>query len=101
MPGRGAVQSEWLLLSRAKVERDLAWSLGFLIGGLALSTWGLLFVFGLFVGAPSLAGAAGSTYFWLVELVHGVGTMLVLPGALFTGINARLLRQAARPSAPT
>jgi len=82
-----------LVLSRRKTEKDLKVSEGMLVAGVAIYAVAIALTYWASSHVPNGTG------FFVLDIVSGTGSVFILIGAIFTGINWWLLRKS-RPLAP-
>jgi len=98
MAGQDASATDQIQLSAGKTRRDFNLSLALLVTGIMMTAG--LFTFEVW---------ANSTGYWnnyptgpsaltsaLLSAIGGIGSTLILVGAIFTGVNWSLLRKAGR-----
>jgi ABC-type antimicrobial peptide transport system permease subunit len=80
-----------IMIPRQKIERDLGYSIGFLLGGIMI--WAgflVLFFIGYLFPSPAVNTAPFAV---LTTLFLGAGSVFVLIGAIFAAINWSMLRK--------
>ena len=88
-----AADPDALVISRRKTEKDLKVSVGMLIAGVVIYAVAIALTYWASSQLPNNAG------FFVLDIVSGMGSVFVLIGAIFTGINWWLLRKS-RPLSP-